>query len=129
MHASSTAKRHRGGSRASSRRSRGGTRRGTHYRIALGNGGDDNDGDDSSHAYTIGLWGDLPYSADQATTGVPNLIADMNRAKLAFSVHDGDIKSGSSRCDNEVYSEFEELSEQPALTRLLHAGRQRVDGL
>ena len=74
--------------------------------IALGNGGGEDDGDRSSHAYTIGLWGDLPYSADQATTGVPNLIADMNRAKLAFSVHDGDIKSGSSRCDNEVYSQF-----------------------
>jgi hypothetical protein len=26
--------------------------------------------------YAIGLWGDLPYSASQATTGVPNLIAD-----------------------------------------------------
>ena len=31
----------------------------------------------------------------------------MNRAKLAFSVHVGDIKSGSSRCDNAVYGEFE----------------------
>jgi len=28
--------------------------------------------------YAIGLWGDLPYSDDQATVGVPNLIADMN---------------------------------------------------
>jgi hypothetical protein len=38
---------------------------------------------------------------------VPNLIADMNRARLAFSVHAGDIKSGSSRCDDEVYSQAE----------------------
>ena len=76
--------------------------------IALGNGGHDNGGDDSSHrAYTVGLWGDVPYSADQSAVGVPNLIVDMNRAKLAFSVHVGDIKSGSSRCDNAVYSEFE----------------------
>ena len=29
--------------------------------------------------YAIGLWGDLPYSDTQAQTGVPNLIADMNR--------------------------------------------------
>jgi hypothetical protein len=32
--------------------------------------------------YAIGLWGDLPYSTAtsdvQVTTGVPNLIADMN---------------------------------------------------
>jgi hypothetical protein len=30
----------------------------------------------------------------------------MNRAGLAFSVHLGDIKSGSSRCDNAVYGQF-----------------------
>ena len=29
--------------------------------------------------YAIGLWGDLPYSEEQATTGIPNLIADMQR--------------------------------------------------
>ena len=42
-----------------------------------------------------GLWGDLPYSDLQATTGVPNLIADMNRHDLAFTVHDGDLKAGN----------------------------------
>src|SRR5947209_19430766 len=52
----------------------------------------------SSHAYSIGLWGDLPYSTTQATVGVPNLVADMNRQNLAFTAHDGDIKSGSSEC-------------------------------
>jgi hypothetical protein len=41
------------------------------------------------------------------STGVPNLIADMNRAGLAFSVHDGDIKAGGSRCDDPVYAQFE----------------------
>jgi len=53
--------------------------------------------------YEIGLWGDLPYSATQATVGVPNLIADMNSQKLAFTVHDGDLKSGSSECTDTVY--------------------------
>jgi len=42
-------------------------------------------------AYSIGLWGDLPYSDLQKTSGVPNLIADMNDQTLAFSVHDGDM--------------------------------------
>jgi hypothetical protein len=46
--------------------------------------------------YAVGLWGDLPYSDLQATTGVPNLIADMNKADLAFSVHDGDLKAGNA---------------------------------
>ncbi len=42
------------------------------------------------HEYEIGLWGDLPYTPDQISRGVPNLIEDMNRRRLAFSVHDGD---------------------------------------
>ena len=45
--------------------------------------------------YAIGLWGDLPYSDVQAQVGVPNLIADMNRHELAFTVHDGDLKAGN----------------------------------
>ena len=35
--------------------------------------------------YAIGLWGDLPYSTEQANPGVPHLIADMNAQKLAFT--------------------------------------------
>lgn len=50
---------------------------------------------DRSEPYAIGLWGDLPYSDAQALSGVPNLIADMNRQDLAFSVHDGDLKAGN----------------------------------
>ena len=61
-----------------------------------GNGGDDDQGDDRGRApYAIGLWGDLPYSDMQAKVGVPNLIADMNSQRLAFTVHDGDLKAGS----------------------------------
>jgi len=55
----------------------------------------DDDRDDDGGTYAIGLWGDLPYSDLQATTGVPNLIADMNSQKLAFTVHDGDLKAGN----------------------------------
>ena len=50
-------------------------------------------GDDT---YAIGLWGGLAYSDIQATVGVPNLIADMNAQRLAFTVHDGDLKAGKS---------------------------------
>lgn len=56
--------------------------------------------------YAIGLWGDLPYSDVQKTSGVPNLISDMNRRRLAFTVNDGDIKSGSGPCADSVYTDF-----------------------
>jgi hypothetical protein len=68
-------------------------------------GHDQHRADGKSHAYAIGLWGDLPYSSVQATTGVPNLIADMNSQKLAFTAHDGDLKSGSSECTDAVYTQ------------------------
>jgi hypothetical protein len=63
-------------------------------------------GRDGGHrSYAIGLWGDLPYSDVQATVGVPNLIADMNSQDLAFTAHDGDLKSGSSPCTDAVYTQ------------------------
>ena len=61
--------------------------------------------DDDRSPYAIGLWGDLPYSSVQATVGVPNLIADMNSQNLAFTAHDGDLKSGSSECTDAVYTQ------------------------
>lgn len=54
--------------------------------------------------YSIGLWGDLPYSTVQAS-GVMALIADMNSQRLAFTIHDGDLKAGSTRCDDVIYSD------------------------
>ena len=58
------------------------------------------------HPYAIGLWGDLPYSDVQATVGLPNLIADMNAQHLAFSVHDGDLKTGNGEptCADALYT-------------------------
>jgi hypothetical protein len=52
----------------------------------------------SSRAYAIGLWGDLPYSAEQAAV-IPNLIADMNSQDLVFTAHDGDLRQGSGSPD------------------------------
>jgi len=64
-------------------------------------------------SYAIGLWGDVPYTDVQALTGVPNLIADMNRQQLAFTVHDGDLKAGSgipgsvtpTTCSDDLYTQ------------------------
>jgi len=64
----------------------------------------DDEGDEGREPHVIGLWGDLPYSAVQVATGVPNLIADMNAHSLKFTVHDGDLKQGSgSLCDDNLY--------------------------
>jgi len=81
---------------------------------------DRNDKEDrgKGRSYAIGLWGDMPYSDLQETTGVPNLVADMNRQDLDLTAHVGDIKSGGSRCDNDVYSQAEgyfNTLEAPAL--------------
>jgi hypothetical protein len=52
---------------------------------------DDRHDDERGVTYAIGAWGDLPYSDLQAQIGVPNLIADMNRQDLEFTLHDGDL--------------------------------------
>lgn len=75
--------------------------------VRADSGGDE----DENEAYSIGLWGDVPYSDLQALTGVPNLIADMNSQHLAFSVHNGDLKAGTgtpgsvtpTTCDDALY--------------------------
>lgn len=83
----------------------------SHDRRADGHRGRDHHPD---HGYAIGLWGDLPYSVEQATTGVPNLVADMNAHDLAFTVNDGDLKAGSGACTDSVYHQalatFNQLS-------------------
>src|SRR6516225_11566447 len=60
----------------------------------------------SNRAYAIGLWGDLPYSAEQAAV-IPKLIDDMNSQDLAFTAHDGDLRQGSGApdcADNSIYA-------------------------
>ncbi len=60
----------------------------------------------NAHApYALGLWGDLPYSSIQEAIGLPNMFADMNSQKLAFTVHDGDLKTGNGApiCSDDLY--------------------------
>jgi len=51
---------------------------------------------------TFALIGDVPYSDHDAAVSFPNMIDEINRAHVAFTVHDGDIKSGSEPCSEEV---------------------------
>ena len=73
--------------------------------LAQGNNGNGGIMGKADASYAIGLWGDLPYSSIQETIGLPNLIDDMNSQKLAFTVHDGDLKTGNAApiCDDALY--------------------------
>ncbi len=53
--------------------------------------------DRGNQPYEIGLVGDMPY-ADYGRALYPDVIADVNRAKVAFSIFDGDTKNGSEPC-------------------------------
>lgn len=55
-----------------------------------------------AHRYQFALIGDQQYNAAQEAK-FPRVIDSMNREKLRFVVHDGDIKSGASRCDEAMY--------------------------
>jgi hypothetical protein len=60
--------------------------------------------DSSAQAAEYAVIGDTPYGATQ-TADFPNLIADINKAKdISRVVHVGDIKNGSSRCDDASFA-------------------------
>jgi hypothetical protein len=52
------------------------------------------DDDRNGHErYVVALFGDMPYNA-LGKQQYPNLIADVNEARVAFSIFDGDLKAG-----------------------------------
>lgn len=54
--------------------------------------------------FVFGLWGDMPYAVAGDHAKMPALIASMNAAPIEFSIFDGDIKDGGSKCTDDVYS-------------------------
>jgi hypothetical protein len=66
---------------------------------AQGDGG----GDRGHGRFTFALIGDVPYGAE-GEEKFPSLLADINADRtLAFVVHDGDFKNGSSLCSDAVF--------------------------
>src|SRR5882724_12549840 len=55
--------------------------------------------------FSFGLWGDMPYARAKDQPKIAPLIADMNASDIAFSLYDGDIKDGSSKCSDDVYTD------------------------
>ena len=59
----------------------------------------------SAQPVSFGLFGDTPYSAWERDN-LPALITAMDQENLAFIVHDGDIKNGSSDCTDAVFKDI-----------------------
>jgi hypothetical protein len=62
----------------------------------------------SAQSVAFGLFGDTPYSAWERDH-LPDLIAEMDGENLAFVVHDGDIKNGSSECSDAVLRDIRDV--------------------
>jgi len=59
----------------------------------------------SAQPLSFGLLGDTPYSAWEREQ-LPQMLAAMGREELAFAVHAGDIKSGSTQCSDAVLQDI-----------------------
>ena len=59
----------------------------------------------SAQPVSFGLFGDTPYSHWERQQ-LPDMLAAMGREELAFVVHDGDFKSGSGVCSDEIFQDM-----------------------
>jgi hypothetical protein len=58
----------------------------------------------AAETFAFGLWGDMPYAKAGDAPRMQALIDDINAADIAFSIYDGDIKDGSSKCTDDQYT-------------------------
>lgn len=56
-------------------------------------------------AFSFGLWGDMPYKKAGDDAKLPAVLRSINQSDIAFSIYDGDIKDGSSKCTDDVYTD------------------------
>ncbi|SFB72744.1 Calcineurin-like phosphoesterase [Polaromonas sp. OV174] len=57
-----------------------------------------------AQSFSFGLWGDMPYQKAGDDPKIPALLKSINRSDIAFSIYDGDIKDGSSKCTDDIYA-------------------------
>jgi hypothetical protein len=58
-----------------------------------------------AQTFAFGLWGDMPYQKANDGPKMQALIDSINASDIAFSIFDGDIKDGSSKCTDDVYTD------------------------
>ena len=56
-------------------------------------------------SFAFGLWGDMPYKKAGDDAKLPAVLQSINKSDIAFSIYDGDIKDGSSKCTDDVYAD------------------------
>ena len=61
-------------------------------------------GSPSHQTYSFGLWGDMPYKKAGDEARLPAVLQSINQSDIAFSIYDGDIKDGSSKCTDDIYT-------------------------
>jgi hypothetical protein len=72
--------------------------------LAQGNGDDTPHKGQGSDAYTVGLFGDMPYNA-LGKSQYPRLLEDIDASHVAFSIFDGDLKAGGDGpCADSLYT-------------------------
>lgn len=59
----------------------------------------------SAQSYSFGLWGDMPYKKAGDDAKLPAVLQSINKSDIAFSLYDGDIKDGSSKCTDDIYTD------------------------
>lgn len=67
--------------------------------------GHDAPGQDKAGHYSFAVIGDVPYGAAQQAL-FPQWIQEINAADPAMTFHVGDIKNGSTRCDDALYQQI-----------------------
>ncbi|MGK7912315.1 MAG: metallophosphoesterase [Synechococcus sp.] len=67
-------------------------------------------GDNSTEPFSIALIGDLPYTPIQEERFL-DLIEAVNQSDVAFVIHDGDLKAGSTECSDAAIVERKQLFE------------------
>ncbi|MEY2890890.1 MAG: hypothetical protein RJA98_798 [Pseudomonadota bacterium] len=60
-------------------------------------------------SFSFGLWGDMPYAKAHDAPKIPALLASINASDIAFSIYDGDIKDGSSRCEDATFDDAKKM--------------------
>ena len=68
-----------------------------------------------AESLSFGLFGDTPYS-DYERGQLPPLLQAMGDSGLAFAIHDGDIKSGSSLCSDALYRDIRDVFDAAPLS-------------
>lgn len=68
-------------------------------------GGADKAASATTGKFTFGVWGDMPYKKAGDDPKLPAVLNSINTSDIAFSMYDGDIKDGSSKCTDDIYTD------------------------